>query len=134
VQAVRVDQRESEEDKKNGRVEQPHEVLRNIPLKWWGTIVARGSSAGALLVLMLLHEGGALVDLLAQGLAGLEVGHALLGNHHALARTRVASDARRAAIDRETAEAPDLDAVALHQGVAHGVEDRLDGELGISVG
>eukprot|EP00952_Eustigmatos_sp_NYUAD-ZCMA_P000083 230-Eustigmatos_ZCMA.PRE.1 len=56
----------------------------------------------------------------------------LLGNHHALARTRVASDARRAAIDRKAAEAPDLDAVTLHQGVAHGVEDRLDGEFGIA--
>jgi hypothetical protein len=48
--------------------------------------------------------------------------------------TRIAAHARRAPVDREAAEAADLDAVAPHQCVAHGVEDGLDGVLGVAVG
>ena len=36
-------------------------------------------------------------------------------------------------VDRETAKAPDLDAVPTHQGIAHRVQYGLDGEFGIAV-
>jgi hypothetical protein len=51
------------------------------------------------------------VHRLAQGLARLEVRHQLLGDQHLRAAARVAAHARRAAVDREAAEAADLDAV-----------------------
>jgi hypothetical protein len=63
----------------------------------------------------------------------LKCGTRFLGNLHALARTRVAPDARRTPVDREAAEAADLDAVPAHQRVAHRVEDGLDGVFGIAV-
>src|SRR5205085_9341393 len=59
---------------------------------------------------LVLHFGRALVHGLAQRLAGLEVRHALFGDVDALARARVAAPARRGPVDREAAEAADLDA------------------------
>src|SRR4051812_7921353 len=75
-----------------------------------------------------------LVHRLAQRLARLEVRNALLRDVHALAGSRIASHAGRAAVDREAAEAADLDAVAAHQCVAHRVEDGLDGVLRVAMG
>src|SRR3954469_14435675 len=83
---------------------------------------------------LVLHFGGALVHRLAQRLAGLEVRHALFGDVDAFAGTRVAAHAGRAPVDREAAEAADLDAVPAHERVAHRVEDRLDGVLGVAMG
>src|SRR3569832_675084 len=91
-------------------------------------IVGRPSS-----LLFLVHLRGALVDRFAQGLARLEVRHALFGDVHAFARTRVAAHARRAPVDREAAEAADLDAVPAHERGAHRGENRLDGVLGIAM-
>src|SRR5688500_3851608 len=76
---------------------------------------------------------GPLVHRLPQCLARLEMGHALLGNVHALAGTRVAAHPRRTAIDREAAEAADLDAMPPHQCFAHRVKNGLDGVLGVAV-
>jgi hypothetical protein len=39
----------------------------------------------------------------------------------------------RAAVDREAAEAADLDAMPARQGVGHRVEDGLDRELGVAL-
>lgn len=62
----------------------------------------------------------------SQGLAWLEVRNAPFRDLHTFAGTRVASHARRTAIDRKAAKAPDLDPVAACQGVTHGVENSLD--------
>src|SRR5690242_3746843 len=75
----------------------------------------------------------ACIDRLTQGLARLEVRHALLGDLNAFARTRIAPDARRTPVHREAAKTADLDAMATHQGVAHRVKDGLDGVLGVAV-
>src|SRR5258706_5458886 len=71
------------------------------------------------------------VDPLAQLLAGLEVRHVLLRHLHLLARLGIAAGARRAVVEAEAAETADLDAVAGEQRVGHGVENHLDGVLGI---
>src|SRR6478735_8250149 len=89
--------------------------------------------ASAGLVLLGVEDRGLGVDRLAQRLARLEMGHALLGDLHAFTGARIASDARRAPVDREAAEAADLDPMAAHQRVAHGVEDGLDGVFGVAV-
>src|SRR5205085_709002 len=70
---------------------------------------------------------------LAQRLAGLEMRYALFRNLNALARTRVAPDARRAPIHGEAAKAANLDAMPAHQCVTHRVKNRLDGVFGIAV-
>src|SRR5690348_5970783 len=59
------------------------------------------------------QRADAAVDRLAQRLAGLEVRNELFGDHDLLARARIAADARRPPVDREAAEAADLDAMAL---------------------
>ena len=52
---------------------------------------------------------------------------------HAFAGARIAPHARRAPVDREAAEAADLDPVPAHQRVAHGVKNGLDGVFGVAV-
>ena len=76
---------------------------------------------------------GALINRFAQGFACFEMGNALFRDRHAFAGARVASHARRAPVDGETAESPDLDAMAPHQRLAHRVKDRLDGVLGVAM-
>src|SRR5690606_11190063 len=76
------------------------------------------------------HFLGAGIHRFAQGLAWLEVGHAFFGNCHAFAGTRIASHARWAPVDGETAKAANFDPVPTHQRVAHGVKNRLDGIFG----
>jgi hypothetical protein len=63
----------------------------------------------------------------------LKCGTSFSGITHLLAAARVAAHARRAAVDREAAEAADLDAVAARQRVGHRVEHGLDGELGVAL-
>src|SRR5512143_4375267 len=58
------------------------------------------------------HHGQLVIDGFPQRLARLEVRHQLLGDGHLLAAARIATHTRRAAIDREAAEAADLDAMA----------------------
>ena len=69
----------------------------------------------------------------AQGLARLEVGHPLFRNGHTFPAAGVAAHAGRAVVDGEAAKAPDFDAVAAHQRVAHGLQDVLDRRLRIAV-
>src|ERR1700683_3669186 len=73
----------------------------------------------------------AAVDALAQILARLEVRHVLAGPRHGLAGFRVPALARRREMQREAAEAADLDAIALGQRVAHDLEHLLECELHI---
>ena len=77
---------------------------------------------------------GALVYRFAQGFAWLEVGYALFRDRHGFAAAWIAAHARRAVVDREAAKAADLDAVPAHQGLAHGIQNGLDGVFGIAVG
>ena len=57
-------------------------------------------------------RAGALIDRFTQGLAGLEVRHALLRDGHGLAGAWVAAHARRAVGHGKTAETPDFDALS----------------------
>jgi hypothetical protein len=76
---------------------------------------------------------GLFVDCLTQSLARLEVGHAFFWNLHTFTRARIAAYAGRAAVYGETAKTTDLNAMAFDQGFAHGVQDRFDGEFGVTV-
>ena len=78
-------------------------------------------------------RAGVLIDRFTQGLAGLEVRHALLRDGHGLAGAWVAAHARRAVGHGKTAETPDFDALSAHQSIAHGIQDGLDGQLGIAL-
>jgi hypothetical protein len=77
---------------------------------------------------------GAGINGLAQGFAGFEMRHTLFRNGHAFAGARVATHTGRPVIDREAAKAAYLYPVTAHQGIAHGVKNRLDGVFGVSVG
>src|SRR5687768_15718567 len=74
------------------------------------------------------------VDELAQPLADLEEGNALLRNVHAGAGLGIAALARVAVTDAEAAEATQLDLVALGEGIGDVVEDRVDDRLGFLLG
>src|SRR6185312_699673 len=72
----------------------------------------------------------ALIEPLAHLLAGLEERHTFLIDRHMGAGARIASGARRALLDREGAEAAQLDAIAARHGgddlAQDGVDDLLD--------
>src|ERR1043165_6660429 len=57
--------------------------------------------------------------------------HVLAGQRDGLAGLRVTALARRTEVQREAAEAADLDATALRQRVAHDLEDLLDRQLDV---
>ena len=67
----------------------------------------------------------------AQGFAGLEMGNALGGNLHGFARAGISSNAGLAVVDGKAAKAANFDTVATHKGVADGIQNGLDGLLGI---
>src|SRR5215475_13776216 len=79
-----------------GRGHEPRACLRLIPQ----ASIPNGSS-------------GAVVDPLAQVLARLEMRNVLARECHRLAGLGIASLARRAKVQREAAESPDLDALPL---------------------
>src|SRR6185503_20591856 len=68
---------------------------------------------------------------LAHFLAGLEERHALLVDRHMRAGAWIAACARRAMLDRESAEAAQLDTVAARQGRHDLVENRVHNVLHI---
>jgi len=74
-----------------------------------------------------------LVQPVAQLLAGLEKRDVLLGDLDAVAGARVATDAGIAALDREGAEAAQLDPVATRQSRGDLVEDRGDDDLDVAL-
>src|SRR5919109_394907 len=74
------------------------------------------------------------VDELAQALADLEEGNALLGNVHGAAGLGVAALAGVAVTDAEAAEAPQLHLVPLGEGVGDVVEHRVDDGLRLLLG
>src|SRR5581483_301746 len=72
------------------------------------------------------------VDTLAQFLARLEMRDVLGGNLYFLARLRIASHARRAIVQAETAKTADFNALTLGQALRHGVQNHLDRQLGVA--
>src|SRR3569623_846985 len=72
---------------------------------------------------------GRRIDARAQFLARLEMRHPFFRHHHLVARLRIASDARRSAVQRKAAETADLDALAGHQGYRLRIEDGIDSEI-----
>jgi hypothetical protein len=79
------------------------------------------------------HVQGLLVNRFTQGFARLEMRDTFFRDLHTFTRARIAANTRRAAIDGEAAKTTDLDAMAFDQGFAHGVQDRFDGEFGVTV-
>ena len=71
------------------------------------------------------------IDPLAQILARLEMRNVLAGERDRLAGLRIAALARRTEMQREAAEAADLDALAAGERVAHDLEHLLDRELDV---
>ena len=71
------------------------------------------------------------VDPLAQVLARLEMRNVLAGERDRFAGLRVAALARRAEMQREAAEAADLDALATRERVAHDLEHLLHRQLDV---
>src|SRR5450759_258297 len=74
---------------------------------------------------------GSVVDTLAQILARLEVRYVLSRQRDRLASLGISALARRAQMQREAAEAADLDALALRQSIAHDLENLLQRKLDI---
>src|SRR6185437_6181200 len=74
---------------------------------------------------------GALVHPLPQFLARLEMRDVLAGQRHGRAGLRIAARARRTVMQRETAEAADLDAVAGRQRATHLLDDVAHREFDI---
>ena len=74
------------------------------------------------------------VDAFAQGFARLEVWNEFFRDQNLFARTWIAAHAGRTTVDGEAAKAPNFDSVAPRQGIGHGVQDGLDGKLGVALG
>src|SRR5205823_1937756 len=64
-------------------------------------------------------------------LPGLEVRHVRTGERHSLADLGVAPMTRRPKVQREAAEAANLDALALRERVAHDLENLLQRQLDV---
>src|SRR5580658_9537325 len=75
----------------------------------------------------------ALVEPVAELLAGLEERDVRLGDLHAVAGARVAADARIATLHRKRAKTAQLDAVAARQRPSNLVENRGDDSLDIAL-
>src|SRR6185503_15506088 len=71
----------------------------------------------------------AVVHTLAQIFAGFEVRHVLARERHGFAGLRVAALTRRAKVQREAAEAADLDAFTRGERIAHDLQDLLQRQL-----
>jgi hypothetical protein len=77
--------------------------------------------------------GGLCVYCFAHRFAGFKVRHQFFRNDDLLAAARVAANARRAPVDGKAAEASDFDAVAVCQGITHGIENGLHCELSVAL-
>src|SRR5690606_19980893 len=98
-------------------------VLPHIWISWIGREECERSVAD--------RAAGAFVDALAQILAWLEVRHVFARQRHGLAGLRIAALARRTEMQRKAAEATDLDATALREGIAHDLQHLLDRQFHI---
>src|SRR5690348_1660553 len=77
------------------------------------------------------RTAGAVVHPLAQILPRLEVRYVLARKRHRLAGLRIAPLTRRPKVQREAAEAPDLDALSLRKRIAHDLENLLQRQLDV---
>lgn len=69
----------------------------------------------------------------AQCFSRFEMSHPFFRDGDTFSRPGIASHAGRTPVDGEAAEAPNLNPVATHQCVAHGIKKGLDGVFGITV-
>jgi hypothetical protein len=74
------------------------------------------------------------IDRLSKRFAWLEMRNQFLRDGHLFARTGVASQAGRTAVDRKTPEPSDLNAVTAPKGIRHCVQDRFHRKFSIAVG
>jgi hypothetical protein len=72
------------------------------------------------------------VDRFTQCFAWFEVRNPFFRDLNALTRAGVTAYAGGAAVDGEAAKTTNFDPVSFDQRMAHGIEDRFDGELGVS--
>src|SRR5437870_12176617 len=91
------------------------------------TTIASGRRISAVTILRIMTSAARTIEPLAHFLAGLEERHRLLVHRDVGAGARVAARPRRAVLDRERAEAAQLDPVAAPHGpdapAQHGVDD-----------
>src|SRR5688572_26192592 len=97
--------------------------IQRLPKKTAGHVAARRLRC-CRSTLVIVHP-------LAQLLAGLEVRHVLARHLHLFPGLGVAPRAGRPVIEPEAPEPADLDAIAGRQRLRHGVQHRLDRELGV---
>jgi len=71
------------------------------------------------------------IDAITKILARLEMGNILAGQRNSLAGLRVAADTRWPKMQRKAAEASNFYSVSPGQGVAHKVQEVLDGQLNV---
>jgi hypothetical protein len=57
----------------------------------------------------------------------------LLGDSHRLACAGIAPNTGRPTVDRKAAKPTDFDTVPTHQSITHRIQNRLNGEFGITV-
>src|SRR6185295_10131951 len=91
-----------------------------------GCAAAVGSGVGVLAGIVRLS-----VDPQLEFFADLEEGNALGGDGHDAPGLGIATLARLPVLDDETAEAADLDALTLGEGIGHALEDGLHHDFGV---
>src|SRR5690606_20762384 len=78
-----------------------------------------------------IRQRHGVADAFAQLLAGLEMRNMLAGKGNGIAGLRIATDAWRTIVQRETAKTADLDAIAVRQSAAHLLKHGLDGKIDV---
>ncbi len=74
-----------------------------------------------------------LVYCLTQGFARFEMRYTLFGYGHTFAAARIASNTRRAVIDRKAAKTPNFNALPMHQRVIHRLKNGFHRQFGIAL-
>ena len=128
-------QGKGEKGEKNGNVkepfDQPNHPFHAIPL-FFGAILASArcslGSRGS------VNRGRALIDRFTQRFAWLEMWHSFLWNCDTFTAARVAPQPRRSAVNRKTSKSTNFNSMTPHQCVVHGIENRLNGVFGVTVG
>ena len=73
------------------------------------------------------------INSFAQCFSRLKVRNPFFRNRNAFTGTGITPHARRSAVDRKTAKAPNLYSVTTHECITDGIEDGLGGVFGITV-
>jgi len=94
-------------------------------------LLLAGSGKGCLVLNGKMTTG---VDSLAQIFSRLEVRHVFAGQRYSLTSFGITSNSRRSKVERKTAKSANLDTFAASEGIAHQIQQVLDGKLNILCG